>query len=169
MLVCEHSGTEGRAVVSTYADHQQPVRIWSDKIDMKVVEKGSPSLTDCPLGLELVGLESWGDCVLAIGHSDMGTTVVKLCSDMLISIDSILRLDGDSVRAPNRGRVHLSGRSVVAGVVGERHDDNIYVDEQKGIRILTGRLGRYAWILYGCYGSCKAGSSTCRVCRRLSR
>jgi hypothetical protein len=89
----------------------------------------------------------------------VGTTVEKLGDDVLVRVDGILRLDGDSMRATSRGGMHLSGGCIVARIVCRRHNEQ---RASRTINNLSGHWGRCALNLYGSYESCRAGLSTCK-------
>jgi hypothetical protein len=55
----------------------------------------SPSFADLAGGLELVRLSSGGNGELATRNGDISTTVNVLGNDMLVRIDSVLRLNGE--------------------------------------------------------------------------
>lgn len=64
---------------------------------MKLLNVDIPSLGDFPLSLELKGVRSRGDEVLAVVDSDLRTPVDELGGDVSVGVGRVLRLHHDAV------------------------------------------------------------------------
>ena len=69
-----------------------------------------PSLSRSPLGLEFKFLNGGGDVDLTILDIDLSTSIEKFGGDMLVSVEGVLRPNGNGVRATDRSWVHWQDR-----------------------------------------------------------
>ena len=120
VLVGKDSSAQSGAV-APHTDQHQPVLNLIRDARGEIKERNIPSLVNL--------VSSLGGCdrELATGHDDISTTVRVLGGDVVISVDSVLRLDDDIVGTTRSGwmnwnnGLHLRKRCVIAGRVRGCH------------------------------------------------
>ena len=122
MTIGQNGGAEGGPVVAAHSDHHETghtdIRLGGGK---KGRESDSPRLADLAFGLELIGLDGWGDDVLTVDDLDIRTTVDELGSDVVVRVGRVLGLHDDAVgTAKGRGMNRDDGLELGLGSVVPR-------------------------------------------------